>query len=163
MRRLVFLGSESLARPRERPPMVQRRVQRAVTASCHFWVAPQAPGQKTALRDPGERFRTGKSYFPCPAPPSPTVCCNHRAQPRYSFSCAMQCGAASWNISSATTTTGAATTTGADTTGAATTGADTTGAATPEPLPPEPLPPEQPHRSRYHRGRYPPEQLPGPF
>ena len=64
----------------------------------------------------------------------------------------MQCGAASWNISSATTTTGAATTTGADTTGAATTGADTTGAATtgadttgaatPEPLPPEPLPPE---------------------
>ena len=29
--------------------MVQRRVQRAVTASCHFWVAPHAPRAENGL------------------------------------------------------------------------------------------------------------------
>ena len=67
MRRLVFLGSESLARPRERPPMVQRRVQRAVTASCHFWVAPQLPGAENGLARSGLAILDRKSVFSTPS------------------------------------------------------------------------------------------------
>eukprot|EP00966_Prymnesium_polylepis_P312392 7218444-Prymnesium_polylepis.1 len=55
---------ESLARPRERPRTAQRRAQRVVTASCHFWVAPHTPGVEERLCDirVGD-FGPGKPVF----------------------------------------------------------------------------------------------------